>query len=210
MRKALSLGSKSYPGTVAKARSSGEKSSSILCRLSSFSRSALARFDSAYRKDFSSFTSTRGLAVEGRIQIGFDQGPDLLPVVGLLMVMLAFSSFFSTLGLVMMLIEVKLSPVEAKMDALGIDILSTTFSSGLEGSSGKSPSHPYHHQFFYVDPSTDFPQTLRQERQEAKLRRWSPCLNPHVENSQSRIFISQITFKKDEHKDILLPHGITN
>ena len=49
------------------------------------------------------------------------------------MVMLAFSSFFSTLGLVMMLIEVKLSPVEAKMDALGIDILSTTFSSGLEG-----------------------------------------------------------------------------
>ena len=148
MRKALSLGSKSYPGTVARARSSGEKSSSILCRLSSFSLSALARFDSAYRKDFSSFTSTRGLAIEGRIQIGFDQGPDLLPVVGLLMVMLAFSSFFSTLGLVMMLIEVKLSPVEAKMDALGIDILSTTFSSGLEGSSGKSPSHPYHHQFF--------------------------------------------------------------
>ena len=49
------------------------------------------------------------------------------------MVMLAFSSFFSTLGLVMMLIEVKLSPVEAKMDALGIDILSTTFSSGLGG-----------------------------------------------------------------------------
>ena len=134
MRKALSLGSKSYPGTVARARSSGEKSSSILCRLSSFSLSAFARFDSAYRKVFSSFTSTsRGLAVEGRIQIGFDQGPDLLPVVGLLMVMLVFSSFFSTLGLVMMLIEVKLLPVEAKMDALGIDILSTTFSSGLGG-----------------------------------------------------------------------------
>ena len=131
MRKALSLGSKSYPGTVAKARSSGEKSSSIFCRLSSFSLSALARFDSAYRKDFSSFTSTRGLAIEGRIQIGFDQGPDLLPVVGLMMAMLVFSSFFSTLGLVMMLIEVKVSPVEAKMDALGIDILSTTFSSGL-------------------------------------------------------------------------------
>ena len=96
-----------------------------------FSLSAFARFDSAYRKDFSSFTSTRGLAIEGRIQIGFDQGPDLLPVVGLMMAMLVFSSFFSTLGLVMMLIEVKVSPVEAKMDALGIDILSTTFSSGL-------------------------------------------------------------------------------
>ena len=49
------------------------------------------------------------------------------------MVMLVFSSFFSTLGLVMMLIEVKFLPVEAKMDALGIDIVSTTFSSGLGG-----------------------------------------------------------------------------
>ena len=89
----------------------------------------------------------------------------------------------------MMLIEVKLSPVEAKMDALGIVILSTTFSSGLGSRLLSLHLIQIIINKFYVDP---FPQTLKQERQEAKLQRWSPCRNLHVENSQSRIFLFNI------------------
>ena len=53
-------------------------------------------------------------------------------MAGLLLMMLARSSFFSTLGVVIVLIVFKVSLVEAKMDGRGICILST-FSSGLVG-----------------------------------------------------------------------------
>merc|ERR1719232_1229885 len=59
---ALCFGSKSMPGTVARARSSGAKSisTSNFRRLSSFSLSILALFDSAYRNVFSPFGKLAG------------------------------------------------------------------------------------------------------------------------------------------------------
>ena len=53
-------------------------------------------------------------------------------MAGLLLMMLALSSFFSTLGVVTVFKVFKVSLVEAKMEGRGIFILST-FSSGLVG-----------------------------------------------------------------------------
>ena len=99
--------------------------------------------------------------------------------MGGLVMILALSSLFSSLGVVMVLMVFKVSLVEAKIEArCGICILST-FSSGLQGRIFVFVFvYLYLCIFVFV-----FPVTWRQETQGAKLPRWSPCQNLHVEES---------------------------